>query len=236
MTNRERNVLVAFQKALLGEVSRDLRAVVAVWSDTTIDFDCYFDGPIAASDVDSMARVRADVASRFPAAHRTAHHLHRIDYPFHIPKDRIAIYSRWEAESDLPYVGPVLVNGRIFHTDDLVDMNAALLGPGAPDPLPQEDAIDRETDVRAALQGALVGNVPATLRAVSASCDTNHIHFICVFDGEISDEDADTMLCVDTELVAWYPATHVITHEIRRLDAPAEILVREFPVFLRKER
>ena len=94
---------------------------------------------------------------------------------------------------------------------------------------------DRESTVLVAVQQALLGEVSARLRAVSVSWSDTSIHFDCYFDGEVDDEDRDSMACVDTELVAMFPETHTITHTIVRLDHPEPLPQKNLRVFRRRE-
>ena len=70
------------------------------------------------------------------------------------------------------------------------------------------------------MQRALLGEIPPKLRMVSVSWTDTSIHFDCFFDGEVSDDDAESMSLVETELMAKYPETHKITHAVHRWDFP----------------
>ena len=53
-TLRQRIVL-SVQRALLGEVTPNLRGVAADWNDTEIRVVCYFDGPISDTNREDMS-------------------------------------------------------------------------------------------------------------------------------------------------------------------------------------
>jgi hypothetical protein len=98
----------------------------------------------------------------------------------------------------------------------------------------------RDTDVRrcevlVALQQALLGEVTANLRAVTVSYDETSIHIEAYFDGEIHDEEREAISLVETEVMAEFPPTHMITHELIRRDAPALIPKDRAWVYFRKE-
>jgi hypothetical protein len=97
------------------------------------------------------------------------------------------------------------------------------------------DMTDRRSSVLLAIHAALLGEISPALRAVSVSWTDTSIHFDCYFDGEVGDEDRDSMSCVETELIAMHPETHVITHEIHRMDYPAPLPQTAERVFRRRE-
>ena len=96
MSDREREVLLAMQMALLDEVSDRVRAVSVSWTDTTIHFDSYFDGEIADDDRESMACVDTELVAWFPESHTITHTVHRLDYPQRLPQDNRRVFSRRE--------------------------------------------------------------------------------------------------------------------------------------------
>lgn len=96
MNDRKHIVLVAIQQALLGEVSARLRCVSLSWEDTSVHFDCYFDGEIDDRDRDSMSYVETELMAAFPATHAITHAVHRLDYPAPLPQDHIRAFSRRE--------------------------------------------------------------------------------------------------------------------------------------------
>ncbi len=94
---------------------------------------------------------------------------------------------------------------------------------------------ERATDVLLAIQDALLGAIAANLRAITARWDQSSIHFDAYFDGEVTDEDRETMAIVDTEVLAGFPETHTVTHTVHRVDFPAQIPKSGKFVFLRWE-
>jgi hypothetical protein len=94
---------------------------------------------------------------------------------------------------------------------------------------------NRQCIVLVALQQALLGEVSAQLRAVTVRYDDTSIHFESFYDGEVSDDDRESMSCVETELIAYFPEDHRITCEIHRLDYPALIPKDRVWVYYRKE-
>ncbi|HEU5218533.1 MAG TPA: hypothetical protein VFU23_07730 [Gemmatimonadales bacterium] len=93
---RRFRVLAAIQKALLGEVTPNLRAVTVTYDDESIHFEAYFDGAIGQDERKSMSQVEAGLREQFPQAHRITHQVMRMDAPSAIPKDRIWVYYRKE--------------------------------------------------------------------------------------------------------------------------------------------
>ncbi len=93
----------------------------------------------------------------------------------------------------------------------------------------------RRCDVLLAFQRALLGEVTPSLRAVTVRYDETSIHFEAFIDGEIHDEEREAMSLVETEVMAEFPSTHTITHEVIHLDAPASIPKDRTWVYFRKE-
>lgn len=93
----------------------------------------------------------------------------------------------------------------------------------------------RQCQVLLALQQALLGAITANLRAVTVSFTETSIHFEAYFDGEIDNEERETMSLVETEVMALFPSIHATTHDVIRLDAPALIPKDRAWVYLRKE-
>jgi len=93
----------------------------------------------------------------------------------------------------------------------------------------------RKCAVLLTLQQALLGEVSARLRVVTVSYDDTSIHFECFYDGEITEEDRESMMCVETELIAVFPETDRITHQILRKDYPGAIPKNCTWVFFRAE-
>lgn len=94
---------------------------------------------------------------------------------------------------------------------------------------------ERKAKVLLSLRAALLGAVTPNLRAVGVDWDDIRIHFICYFHGPISDEDRATMAIVDTEVLADFPESHEVTHELLQLDFPAPLPTDEVRVYRRKE-
>jgi len=61
-----RDVLLAFQVALLGMVGNCLRGVTVGWSDTRISGCMLFDGHVGADEQDCAADVEAEITANFP--------------------------------------------------------------------------------------------------------------------------------------------------------------------------
>jgi len=94
---------------------------------------------------------------------------------------------------------------------------------------------NRKFIVLVALQQALLGEVSASLRAVTVAYTEHSIHFDCYYDGEIREDHYDAMSCVETELIAAFPEDHTITHNLHREDVPNSIPKNIDWVFYRKE-
>ncbi|CAL78920.1 hypothetical protein BRADO5232 [Bradyrhizobium sp. ORS 278] len=76
----------------------------------------------------------------------------------------------------------------------------------------------------------------ASLREVRYAFTDGIIDIFCVFDGEISEHDRESMSCVATEVLADFPDVTVQEHCLR-IDMPDRIpnLLGHVAVFARKE-
>ncbi|MFZ4099426.1 MAG: hypothetical protein ACOYKZ_03750 [Chlamydiia bacterium] len=94
-------ILYATNRALLGEVTPNLRYVLVDWTEPTIHIAFYYDGPITDQDAATAARVAGRVQSWLTGAQVNAF-VERLDYPNKIPlfpqdgKTRVAVYARYE--------------------------------------------------------------------------------------------------------------------------------------------
>lgn len=97
-----------------------------------------------------------------------------------------------------------------------------------------EDELAKE--VLLTMQRALLGEVSAHLRMVSVRWSDTEIHFDSYFDGEITEDDEETMSVVETEVLAGFSQTHTMTYVLHRVDLPAPLPKKDRTVFARQER
>ena len=87
------------------------------------------------------------------------------------------------------------------------------------------------------LQRALIGAVPASLRAVT--CDWTDTTFLLrfIFDGPIDPDDYEDMQVVGTEVIADFPPEVAFDEQIIRVDYPASLAPHFLQVcaYMRKE-
>ncbi len=95
-------------------------------------------------------------------------------------------------------------------------------------------SIDEKT-VLLAIQQAMLGEIGPNLRAVILKYHGSTLEFECYFDGEISNEDSESMSCVETELIAFLPENILVRHTVHRLDAPSQIPKKAVWVYYRRE-
>ena len=96
MNERKCEVLVAMQQALLGAVSSRLRAVTVTFTDTSLQFICYYDQQITDLDKEAISEVETELIAYFPDAHDISYEIVQLDFPKQIPKDCSWIYYRSE--------------------------------------------------------------------------------------------------------------------------------------------
>jgi len=87
------------------------------------------------------------------------------------------------------------------------------------------------------LNRALLGEVSCRLRCVAAATENSEIELYCFFDGEISEDDKESMSSVAGYVAGDFPE-YIVSEQCVRLDAPERIPDQRprHVVFLRKER
>ena len=86
---RRVEVLLAFQRALLGEVFPALRELSAEWSDDEVGFTAYIDGTPLEEDVESIRRIRKNLESEFGEHTTVSSEITRCDEPTLIKNIRV---------------------------------------------------------------------------------------------------------------------------------------------------
>lgn len=81
----------------------------------------------------------------------------------------------------------------------------------------------RSDEVHLAMQSALLQEVSSRLRAVMVRWDENSIHFDAYYDGEPTEDEVESMSCVETELWAMSAPDHTISHNTLRWDHPRRV-------------
>ncbi|MCO4882545.1 hypothetical protein VOI32_38395 [Paraburkholderia caribensis] len=86
-----------------------------------------------------------------------------------------------------------------------------------------------------ALQSSLLGHITANIRAVTCSVSGNDITVGVVFDGEISEEDAETMEEVGSELASHFDRESVNV-QCLRVDAPGPLRSKTLELWAYKRK
>lgn len=101
------------------------------------------------------------------------------------------------------------------------------------------DYVAVRTGLLLSLQRALLGAVPASLRAVTCDWEGTEIRLQFVFDGPIDPGTREDALVVGTEVVTdfWYDVPWRITEDIVRVDYPEDVRPMALPhwAYRRKE-
>ena len=79
---------------------------------------------------------------------------------------------------------------------------------------------DRECSVFLGVQRALLGAVFPKLRVVAVDFTETSILVLCFVDGELSDEDKDSIYEIETEIMAQFPSNHQIECRVISLTFP----------------
>ena len=85
------------------------------------------------------------------------------------------------------------------------------------------------------VQRALLGNISNSVRGVAVDWDEWRICIIAYFQGEISEDDRETMSCVHTEVAADFIDLAPVELLLKHLDVPAKMSGYRVWIFLRKE-
>ena len=93
---------------------------------------------------------------------------------------------------------------------------------------------DREASVRRDMDLAMYFEISAPLRAIFVSYGEDYIHFDCYFDEEISDEDRESMSCIETELIA-LDDDRSNSYTVHRRDYPEPLPREGLCVYARRE-
>jgi hypothetical protein len=87
---------LSIQRALLGEVSEELRAVVLSVKGNVVDINFYFDGSINEMDAESVSCVEAEVIADFEVEFVVSARPIRLDFPSEIIDEGVWVYKRRE--------------------------------------------------------------------------------------------------------------------------------------------
>lgn len=84
-------------------------------------------------------------------------------------------------------------------------------------------------------QGALLGQVPQSLRAVSVDVREACVYVRSIFDGKPTEEDWELLSCAGAEIIADFVAPFTIEEEFLALPFPEEMSHLQLLVYLRHE-
>lgn len=91
---------LSIQRALLGEVSAQLRAVVFSINGRDIDIRFYFDSLISEADFESASCVETEILADYEADYAVSVRCIRLDSPCPIYDDGVWVYQRREISDD----------------------------------------------------------------------------------------------------------------------------------------
>jgi len=88
------------------------------------------------------------------------------------------------------------------------------------------------------VQRALLEAVPPALRSVTCGWEGTEIKIQFLFDGEISEDDAESARMAGTQIIANFPSPWTLVEEIERCDYPTDLRSRALPLwtYARKEK
>jgi hypothetical protein len=93
---RHHKVMLALQVALLGEITANMRAVAAIYDDTTLRFQIFFDGRATGDEHESVSSIESGLLALFPAEHEILGQWVQLEFPHPLPKDVHFAYRRKE--------------------------------------------------------------------------------------------------------------------------------------------
>lgn len=96
--------------------------------------------------------------------------------------------------------------------------------------------ISHEISLWLSLQRALLGEITPNIRGITCACNKNKIVIRCYFAGEITEEDKDSMDCVEGEVIADFPE-YTIDLQCIAIDMSESLAQHRLSawVYLRKE-
>lgn len=89
--------LMSVQRALLDEVGPTLRGVGLDWGPGSVQVTCYFDGPVADEDRESMECMHTEVIASFPEDVMVSLAIVRVDFPARLDDHGAWAYRRRES-------------------------------------------------------------------------------------------------------------------------------------------
>lgn len=91
-------IKLSLQRALLSEISSNVRSVQVDWSEgtNTIEIFFYFDGEISEEDKESACNVAGEVGGDFDEETRVLEKCIRKDFSLDLPKHRCTVFRRKE--------------------------------------------------------------------------------------------------------------------------------------------
>lgn len=99
MTRRveREDVLFSLQRAMIGEIFPALRAVTVEWSDHSVKFFAYVDGPLADEGAESLSCISAEIAADFWSGVDIDYEVVQVNAPNRIVDQRTRVFHRREA-------------------------------------------------------------------------------------------------------------------------------------------
>lgn len=93
---REEDVLLAIWKALLGQITPNMRAIYIDWDEEVIRLYFFFDGDITEEEREDISCIETEVISQIPDSMYELHCI-RLDCPKPIVCSGSCVYKRKEA-------------------------------------------------------------------------------------------------------------------------------------------
>jgi hypothetical protein len=97
-------------------------------------------------------------------------------------------------------------------------------------------ADDTSIRIRLSAQRALLGQVSASLRAVSVDADAGTVYYRCIFDAPPLEDERELLSVAASEIIADFPAPYVIEEEYLYVPEPGRMEHLKYVVFLRYEK
>lgn len=89
--------------------------------------------------------------------------------------------------------------------------------------VPSIEEEQKHRNLLGSVHRALSGSLPSVVRAVFCKDESSRVFLRFVVDGEISDDDWDSVSCIGAEVIADFSAPYMIEESIKRLDVPAQV-------------
>lgn len=203
------SLLCSIQRALIGNITPNLRAVYASITDNTYGIIFYYDQPLSEDEEELASLTDTEFISDFPSPdYKTSYIVEVIPYPKPIPKKGFCVYERYEKN----------LSNDIFHEDTVI-------------PKIKTSNINLLTS----MMDALWGTVTPNLRAAYVELVENSIILHFYYASPLSEKEIELSESATRKMIANFPAPIHIDCQRHVVEMPNRITFKGLLVYFRYE-